>query len=61
MTAPLVAPRPYPGCGHCTSLMREWAAVTEPASPEHDRDRANRLAVDMGVHRRLDEAAEPAL
>lgn len=58
---PLAIPRPYPGCGHCAGLMREWTVVTEPAAPEHDREVANRLTAAIDAHRRTDEAAAPAL
>lgn len=62
MSAPtLTAPRPYPGCGPCTTLMRTWAAVTEPASPEYDWEQANRIAAAIADHRRTDEATAPAL
>ncbi|MFD3657046.1 hypothetical protein [Streptomyces sp. NPDC058620] len=62
MSTPLLAvPRPYPGCVHCAGLVREWTAVTEPAAPEYDRDRANHIAGAIVAHRRQDEERAPAL
>lgn len=60
MSTPVV-PRPYPGCGVCSDMVREWAAVTETASPECNRDVADLLAAGINAHRRYDEAQAPAL
>jgi hypothetical protein len=60
MRTPIV-PQPYPGCRPCSLLLRDWVALTEPASPAYDCDAADRLAAEMDRHRRQDEEQAPAL
>ncbi|MGP3750826.1 hypothetical protein [Streptomyces sp. IBSNAI001] len=57
----LVLPRPYPGCAPCGEMAKEWTALTEPASPDYNRDAADQLADAINRHRSQDEAQAPAL
>ncbi|WP_328896399.1 hypothetical protein [Streptomyces sp. NBC_00236] len=56
-----IAPRPYPGCKVCAALVKEWVAVTEPASPQYSLKEAFRLVDEIKSHRADDEASAPAL
>ncbi|MFB6784090.1 hypothetical protein ACFCX0_44100 [Streptomyces sp. NPDC056352] len=56
-----ISPNPYPGCDVCAALVREWIAVTEPASPLFDLAKAHRIVDETRDHRNQDEATAPAI
>ncbi|WP_326664457.1 hypothetical protein [Streptomyces sp. NBC_00385] len=63
LTDPLksITPRPYPKCDVCSALLKEWLAVSEPASTSFDRAECSRIAAEINEHRRKDERRAPAM
>ncbi|MET8418198.1 hypothetical protein ACWD7C_30080 [Streptomyces sp. NPDC005134] len=51
MNARKAVPQPRPGCGVCNMFVRDWIAVTEPASPAFSTERAAKLVDQINAHK----------
>ncbi len=43
-------PAPWPGCGACRGMEREWVAATTPGHPSHNPVQAGAIVGVMRAH-----------